>query len=312
MLTKDELHAELTARVIAQLEQGRAPWLQPWDGAGFSPTNAVTKHRYTGVNALWLSLIAEFRGYERGLWVTYKGAQDLGGYVRKGEKSSEILKPTITRQKFVDGVWVKIAHGELVPSSIRTRKNVFYSPIPVWNIAQLGGEIQIPAEFLVSRAPVDVPEGVKVILDSYENAPSVFHKEMADGEAPHYSKLTDAITLPLLEQFKDGYLYAETIAHEIIHSTGHESRLNRWKDEPFTFHGDTNYSKEELVAEIGAVTLLHQVGVEVTLDNHASYLAGWLRPLQDDPKFLVDAITKADKAVERVLGKVEVKEEVSA
>jgi len=311
MLSKDELHAELTARVIKQLQEGKSSWLKPWNGAGFSPTNAVTKHAYTGVNAMWLSLIGEERGYTRTLWVTYKGAQDLGGFVRKGERATDILKPTITKQKLIDGVWVNVGKGELVPSSIKTRNNVWFSSITVWNLDQCA-DVAIPAQFLTKREPVEVPVAVETILNKYQNAPSIFHKEMGENESPHYSPFMDSITLPLVSQFKSGTQYAETMAHEVIHSTGHKSRADRWTAEPFTSHGDSGYSKEELVAEIGGVTLLHQVGLDVDLDNHATYLAGWLRPLQDDPKFLVDAITKASKAVEIVLGKAEIKEEVSA
>jgi len=308
MLTKDELHAELTRRVIEQLEQGISPWAKPWDANGFSPMNAVTRHRYTGVNSMWLSLVAEWKGYDSALWVTYKGAQELGGHVAKGQKSAEILKPTIYKQKFENGKWSNVAKNELVPASVRTRNQVFYAPIPVWNVAQCEG-IEIPASLSTKREPVEVLPGVEEILKRYENAPSLFHKE---GDRAFYNPASDSITLPSLEQFTSASAYAETIAHEIIHSTGHESRLNRWKEEEkFTRHGDVNYSKEELVAELGCVTLLHSVGVEVELDNHATYLAGWLRPLNKDPKFLVDALEKAGRAVERVLGKVEEKEEVT-
>jgi len=306
MLSKEELHEELTRRVIDQLEQGRAPWQKPWDASGLAPMNAVTRHQYTGVNLLWLSLVADSKGYDRALWVTYKGAQELGGHVRKGEHSSEVLKPVITKQKFVDGVWSAVTKNELVPAGVRVKDRVFFAPIPVWNVSQCD-DIAIPAELSETREPVEVLPAVDDMISRYKDAPSIYNKE---GDRAYYSPSADSITLPALNQFKSPLLYAETIAHEIIHSTGHESRLNRWKEEGFSAHGDTNYSKEELVAEIGCVTILHTLGVDIEFENHATYIAGWLKPLKNDPKFLIDAISKADKAIERVLGKV--KEEVSA
>jgi antirestriction protein ArdC len=181
----------------------------------------------------------------------------------------------------------------------------FLREFTVFNLEQCDG-VAVEESF-TAKPPVATLEGVTQILDSYTAKPSIYHKASADA---FYSKLTDSITLPLLEQFNSPEEYAHTIAHELVHSTGHESRLNRFNEEnqPAVF-GSPVYAKEELVADIGAQMLLASVGIEGDLNNSATYVAGWLRALKNDSTLILSASTKAQKASEYILAKV--KEEVS-
>ena len=124
----------------------------------------------------------------------------------------------------------------------------------------------------------------------------------AEGDRAYYQPMTDRITLPLREQFRETAEYYSTAFHELTHSTGHESRLNRL--EKTAFFGGEAYSKEELIAEIGAATLVHHAGLETptSFRNNAAYIQSWLQALLDDKRFIVSASGKAEKAVNLILG----------
>ncbi len=130
---------------------------------------------------------------------------------------------------------------------------------------------------------------------NYPNAPTVQYRS---GDRAHYNPATDVITLPQLHQFDSGLRYASTVLHELTHSTGHESRLNRTLANSF---GCEAYAQEELVAEIGAAMLATQLGIEVEWDQTAAYVASWLKALKDDRKLIIQAAQKAQKAVDLIL-----------
>jgi antirestriction protein ArdC len=284
-----EIQERITALVITQLEGGVAPWRKPFTSEGVLPTSLTTGKTYGGINLLILSILG--REYSKPLWLTYREAERRGGHVRKGEHGYPVVK------------WGK--YDKLNKETGETSPAFFLREFTVFNLEQCDG-VAVDESF-TAKPPVATLEGVTQILDSYTAKPSIYHKASADA---FYSKLTDSITLPLLEQFNSAEEYAHTIAHELVHSTGHESRLNRFNDEnqPAVF-GSPVYAKEELVADIGAQMLLASVGIEGDLNNSATYVAGWLRALKNDSSLILSASTKAQKASEYILAKV--KEEVS-
>jgi antirestriction protein ArdC len=123
------------------------------------------------------------------------------------------------------------------------------------------------------------------------------------GNRAFYRPSEDAIHLPLMEQFSKQAEYYSVAFHESVHSTGHKSRLNRFEDEKSAAFGSEVYSKEELVAELGAATLVNFLGLETekSFRNSAAYIQNWLKVLKDDPKFIVSASARAEKAVDMIL-----------
>ena len=278
-----ELVERINALVVEQLENGIAPWSKPWNSSGYMPMSLTSNKEYSGINSLVLAICGA--QYERSLWVTYKQAQALGGNVRKGEKSlpvvywSRIIKPGEDGKPVSKGAFMK-----------------FYS---VFNVEQCDG-ITIPAIYDVKREPVATIPALDAIVAAYASKPEIYYKEQ--GRA-YYDMLADSITLPPLAAFDSAESHAYTLCHEMIHSTGHQSRLDRFSedDKPARF-GDANYAREELVADIGAQMLLSANGITVDMQNSASYIAGWLKALKNDPSLIISASGKAQRAADYIQG----------
>lgn len=289
MKTKAEIQAEITALVVEQLEKGIVPWRKPFNSAGVLPTSLVTGKTYGGINLLLLSMLGA--EYSSPYWLTYREAEKRGGNIKRGEKGFPVIKWSIYDRKNSET-------GE-------TAKAFFLKQFVVFNIEQAEN---VSAPEMVKREPISIPEGVDNILNSYVNKPSIFR---TTREGAYYSPVLDTIHLPLDEQFVSGAEYAHTLAHELVHSTGHESRLNRFNETGKPEHfGSENYAKEELVADIGAQMVCAQAGIDIDLPNTASYVAGWLKALNNDTSLILSASTKAQKACEYMLANV--REEVSA
>lgn len=273
-----DVYEIVTEKIIAAMEAGVVPWRKPWNGVG-GPTSLATGKPYRGINNLILEVVAMSEGYELPLWGTFKQAKALGGTVRKGEKGTPVVLWKPVEKKTDDG-------------KMETFMLLRY--FTVFNVAQMDG-IEIPEKYLVKGEPVEVLSGVSEAL-AYEGGPAVQHLQQ---DRAFYTAKNDTITLPLLEQFGSPEAYAATALHEVIHSTGHESRLDRDMMNRFGCEG---YAQEELVAEIGAAMLATVLGMEVEYEQHAAYLTGWLKALKDDRKMIVQAAQQAQKAVDRVIG----------
>jgi antirestriction protein ArdC len=274
---KKQLAQDITQMFIEQLAQGQVPWKKPWSSMGAVPHNYHSRRSYRGINALILGLVSQRFGYQSPAWTTYKAASARGAFVRKGEKATHVVfwKPIKIEDKKT---------GE-EKSTVMAR---MYS---VFNTDQVDGiDWQMP-----EREPVEVRDAIKQVVDGYPNPPSITHSV---SDQAYYMPAQDRISLPLLEQFKDEQAYAETIFHELVHSTGHTSRLDR-------LNGIAScrgtYAKEELVAEIGATMLMQHTGVEVDMPQMASYVGGWLKALQDDETLIIKAAQAAQKAMDHIL-----------
>ena len=292
-MKKAEIQEQVTDLIIKELESGKAPWRKGWNAHGYMPTNIISGQPYKGINSLILSIVG--RKYSRGLWLTYKQAEQLGGTVAKGEKGTHIVY--YSKVTKVDKDTLEKSDFALMRSYV------------VFNLDQCIN-VKTPAKYLTTREPVTPLQATETILKGYENAPTVYY---AEQESAYYSPSADSITLPSLAQFESPAEHAYTLAHELTHSTGHESRLNRWKDEtdkPSRF-GCESYAKEELIAELGACMLLSAAGVEIDIPNSGAYIKNWLSALKDDKTLIFTASAKASKAMDHILG-TKVQEEVSA
>lgn len=271
-----DIYKEVTDRIIAQIENGVIPWQKPWIASGSAVSRATGKP-YSLLNQMLLG-----RGGE---YLTFAQCQKEGGKIKQGEKA----------QMVVFWKWLEKEDeetGEKKQIPLLRYFNVFH-------IDQCEGVTAKHCQKLPDIANAD--EKAEAIISEYVKKYGIqlIHQE---GDRAYYSPSSDSITLPLLAQFKDTAEYYSTAFHELTHSTGHVSRLNRL--EKTAFFGSEAYSKEELIAEIGAATLVNHVGLETadSFHNNAAYIQNWLKALRDDKRFIVSAAGKAEKAVNLILG----------
>jgi antirestriction protein ArdC len=286
MRERRDIEAEVTERMIAALERGTVPWQRPWTTSGIMPTSAATGKPYRGVNVWLTSLAADERGYSSPYWLTFRQAGELGGSVRKGEKGTLVVfwkMLEVRDQDAPDGV-----------KRVPLLRHYF-----VFNLDQCEG-VTLPPRFRTDeREPVEVGEAMREILAGYVDGPEIRH---VLGERAYYCPSDDRITLPLLEQFATAEGFAETALHELTHSTGHASRLDRFDNGEPQHFGDERYAREELVAEMGAAMLAAVHGIETSFDNSAAYVASWLRALRDDDSLVIRASQQAQRATDRIVG----------
>lgn len=273
----------VTNRIIEQLENNIIPWEKPWSGTIDGAFNRVSKKPYSILNQMLLKYNGEY--------ATFKQWQELGGHIRKAEKSEIIVfwKMYPIKEKQDDGTEI-----------IKTIPLLKY--INVFHISQVDGVEPLKQKVTHDIEPIDKAEK---ILNDYWNRENITI-EHVKGDKAFYSPIFDKIQLPLFEQFKQSEEYYSTAFHESVHSTMKTSRCNRQEDRKgkVVSFGSEEYSKEELVAEVGSAQLMNMVGIETTKSfrNSTAYIQSWLKVLRNDNKFIVSASSKAEKAVNYILG----------
>lgn len=271
----------VTDKILAELEKGVIPWQKPWTGVREGAISHVTGRPYSLLNQMLLG--------KPGEWLTYKQAEQRGGKVKEDERKKSSI---VVFWKWLEKEEEK--DGKKIKKSIPYLR--YYS---VYHISQCEGvEERFPEKKLEHTDPIADAEAV---LDGYVERSGV--KFMAEkSNRAYYSPMLDEIHVPILDQFDKPEEYYSTVFHEATHSTGHKDRLDRLD---MTAHfGSEEYSKEELVAEIGAATLCNTVGIETenSFKNSAAYVGGWLKALKNDKRLIVTAAGKAEKAVKYILG----------
>ena len=273
----------VTNRIIEQLENNIIPWEKPWSGTIDGAFNRVSKKPYSILNQMLLKYNGEY--------ATFKQWQELGGHIRKAEKSEIIVfwKMYPIKEKQDDGTEI-----------IKTIPLLRY--INVFHISQVDGVEPLKQKVTHDIEPIEKAEK---ILNDYWNRENITI-EHVKGDKAFYSPMFDKIQLPLFEQFKQSEEYYSTAFHESVHSTMKTSRCNRQEDRKgkVVSFGSEEYSKEELVAEVGSAQLMNIVGIETTKSfrNSTAYIQSWLKVLRNDNKFIVSASSKAEKAVNYILG----------
>jgi len=273
------VYGVVTDRIVSLLERGTVPWHQPWRGG--PPVNLVSRKRYRGINPL----ILVSTGFAFPFWLTYKQAQELGGNVRKGERSTPIVF-------FKD--W-RISETDRETGEKRARTLPVLRYYNVFNVAQCEG-IEVPE---IERGEIQPIDACERIARDMPNAPAI-----RTGEArAWYAPALDTVNMPARELFETGEGYYATLFHELTHSTGHKSRLDRDSIGKRAAFGSADYSREELIAEMGAAFLCGHAGIETaTIENAAAYIAGWLAKLRGDSKLVVQAASAAQRAADYILG----------
>lgn len=302
MTNRAEIEQKVTDSIIRALESGVAPWRKPWDNLTL-PVSVATNKPYRGINTLILWAVQTEMRYERPYWLTLKQANAMGGTVRKGEKSTEIVFWKVHNFEKRDE-----ETGLMVPAKVPLLRTY-----RVFNVEQCDG-LELPprySETVKVHEPVEVLEGLQTVMDGYVDGPTVVNLR---GNQAFYMPLIDIIQLPERNQFPTPEGYAETMLHELVHSTGHKDRLDRFEAGQERF-GCEGYAREELVAEIGAAMLAAVVGIDLKVEQTAAYVGSWLKALKDDRSLIIKAAQQAQKAVDRILPAQEtaaVKEEAEA
>ncbi len=286
-----DVYEEVTASIIALLEAGTRPWSPSWaSGAATLPM----RHEgtpYRGINILLLWSAAMARGYTNPFWMTYRQAHELGGQVRKGEKGNLVVHAGTFTPK--DGEAEQ--HQSDDDGEDRTRR--YLKRYIVFNVEQIDG-------LDMSKYPAPVVE-IKNRDERDPDLDAAFARYPVPysegGSSAFYRQSEDRIQMPAFGDFVSGNAFYATLAHEAIHSTGHSERLNR---DSLRKYADSKEIRafEELIAEIGAAMLCAQLGMEPTeREDHAAYIADWLKALRNDKRAIFRAASAAQTASELIL-----------
>ena len=283
------LYDEVTSRIVAELEAGRVPWVQPWGNCGGNgpglPRNALTSRNYSGVNVLILWGAVIERGWPSQSWLTFKQAIEAGGAVRKGEHGTTV----VYADRFVpEGEKARVEREGGDAKAIP-----FLKRFTVFNVAQCEG---LRSGLAADPAPLPEREIVPV-------AEAVIAASGVDfrigGDKAFYVPSHDFVQVPPQPAFFEQINYYRTCLHELTHATGHPARLNRNLTNSF---GSKDYVREELVAEMGSAFLCAALGIVPTV-RHADYLASWLAVLREDNRAIFRAASAASKAADWLLSR---------
>ncbi|MBX3484446.1 zincin-like metallopeptidase domain-containing protein [Phenylobacterium sp.] len=278
---RPDVYTRITQTIITHLEAGVRPWTQPWRAGG--PVSRPLRHDgtpYTGINVVLLWSEAVDRGYTASTWMTFRQALALGGCVRKGERGSIVVYANQLLRADTDEA------GEDIE-----RRIPFLKAYTVFNAEQIDGLGKDHAPAVPAALNPD---------DRIRRVDAFFSRCGADirhgGGCAYYAPGPDYVQMPPFESFVDADGYYATLAHELTHWTRHSSRLDR--DLGRQRHGDAGYAREELVAELGAALLCADLGLALEpREDHAAYIASWLKVLRDDRRFIVSAAAHAQRAV---------------
>jgi antirestriction protein ArdC len=286
------------ASLVTLLEAGTTPWRREWDAAsGGHHVNLLSGRRYRGANPALLTLGMHLRGSALPYWCGFAEAKALGIFPRRGSKAVHVLRPQVHQ-----GGESRLVEPDSAAEPVRSW--VSYRPMALFNAADLQGQAlealiqkRRRADGAVQRPELERLEAADAVLSSWP-VPVCF-----GGDRACYLPVPDRIQLPDRSAFHStGSLYA-TWAHEVIHSTGHSSRLARDLSGGMGEGGDGGraYAREELVAELGAVLLGDRLEIGSAMANHAAYLGHWVELLRESPRVLLQVLSDARKAADLVV-----------
>ncbi|MFB6452131.1 ArdC family protein [Bradyrhizobium tunisiense] len=283
------LYDEITDKIIAELEAGRVPWVQPWGTEAAKaplsmPRNAASARPYSGINVLILWGAVIERGFAGQSWLTFRQALALGGHVRKGER----------------GITVVYA-DRFVPADERRRAREtgeeaqavpFLKRFTVFNTDQCDG---LSAD-VATTAPMPLPGMIEPQVEALIKATGIDFR--IGGNRAFYMPAEDYVQVPPPAAYFEPINWHRTALHELGHASGHPSRLNR---DLGGSYGTRKYAFEELIAELCAAFSCASLGIVPTV-RHADYIGSWLEVLREDNRAIVRAASQASKAADYLLG----------
>lgn len=296
----DEKKREMANAIIEFIENHEATWKAGWSRASAMPVNGKTNKSYRGMNSLFLAIMAQLKGYEDPRWVTFNQAKELGASVKKGEKSCTVLFFDIYDKKTKKSFDARVLDGMTDEEIAQYKKDyVMYVAkySQVFN-AQQCENFPALVKYEAVMSEQERAEHSNVMLEKIiaNSAAPIYYD---GGSQAFYRPSTDSIHLPKIEDFHSMQDYYATATHEIAHSTGHPSRLNR------EFGSDReNYAREELRAELASVFMQQDLGIDIVgvhFENHAAYLKAWLAAVKRDYREFFNAVSDAEKISDYVI-----------
>ena len=291
-VTKISVYDIVTSKVLEAFDKGTIPWQKPWKSNSIKPCNAITGREYNGGNYFLLSMMP----YAVPAYMTIKQMNAIKATIKPGQEKKYM---PVFYWNFIEKIDAK---GK--KSSIPMLKYFL-----VWNVEQLDN-YELPEKFK------SIPENennspivsAQAIIDNFSQKPEIIVRK---SDRAFYSPTNDTVTVPEMSQYSDAQNYYAVIFHELAHSTGHSSRLNRdevMNNNAFASHA---YSCEELVAELTSAFICAEIGLDNTSDNSTAYIASWYKQLKSNPKLFWIASGKAQKACDYIMQreKVYVKQE---
>jgi len=306
-MNRSDVYQSVTDRIVEALEQGTAPWRKPWIGGG--PVNVRNGRHYRGINIFLLEITSAVKGYNDPRWGTFKACMEAAvAHARREGR-------TIEERSSKKGT-IYLENGELFAGGVRKGERATH--VILWKpvVKKEAGDdsqdsenrymlLRSYAVFNANQCDEMPPRDEGFAHDPIERAEEIVRGFVPigpviqfGGGSAHYVPSRDLVACPPLDQFERVEGYYSTLYHELVHSTGHESRLDRLEKTGF---GSGPYAKEELVAEMGAAMLCGMAGID-NLDQSAAYVKGWLSALRDDPKLVVQAAANAQRASDLILG----------
>lgn len=282
-----DVYQMVTDRIIGMLEQGNIPWDRPWTGAGRYAIKRASGKPYSILNQMLLGNPGEY--------LSFNECKKLGGKIKKGAKAKIVVfwKIMDYPEKDDGGKPIIKANG-----AVKVRSVPYLKYSQVFHIDDCEGIT--PKNYTETMRDFNPIDKAEEVIAGYIQRSGITLEHTKQGRA-FYSPEADKVVLPLKEQFTSEAGYYGTAFHELTHSTGHHSRLDRIVAGAFSF-GDETYSKEELVAEIGSASLMNVLGIETddSIQNNAAYIQSWIKALRNDKRLIVSAASKAGKAVEMI------------
>jgi antirestriction protein ArdC len=279
-----DVYTRVTQKILADLERGVRTWQRPWNAGNTEGRITLPRRHngtpYRGVNVLLLWCEAMEKGFQSPTWMTYKQAVEIGAQVRKGEHGSLVVYADKIKRKDTDDKGAEVE-----------REIPFMKGYTVFNVEQIDG---LPTHYLAKPQETPAP------MARIEHAEAFFAATGATirhgGNRAFYAPARDFVQMPPRESFKDAEAYSATLAHELTHWTSHPSRLARELGKRF---GSEAYAAEELIAEMGSAFLCADLGITPEVrEDHAAYLASWLKVLKADNRAVFTAAAQAQRAVD--------------
>ena len=289
----------VTDRVIEQMKKGIVPWQRPWTDI-VGAINYVTCKPYSLINQVLLG--------REGEWITFKQLKELGGSIKKGAKAGLVVfygKYTYTKEETEeneDGEEVTVAKEYTIP--VLRYYKVFHISDCTGIESKMGSE-----PVTIASEPIERAE--KIINGYVEREEGLKYKNDEQSNQAFYRPSDDLVVVPMISQYSVTEEYYSTAFHELTHSTMTESRCNRKKENKMAAYGSADYSREELVAELGSAMLctIAELNCEKAFTNSVAYIQGWLHALANDNKMIVWAASRAEKAAQYILGEEPMSEE---
>jgi antirestriction protein ArdC len=304
-MASNNVYEIITDRIIAELEKGIIPWKRPWVCVGKGYGKAVSH-----TNGKPYSLLNQLLLGKPGEYITWNQCKKEGGNVKKGAKARMVCFWKMLPVDKTDADGAPIIDEKTGKTAQKVIPYLKY-----YNVFHIDDCDGIKAKYSNVTTPAtpatvaEINDKAEKVLRDYIAREGITLEEEESDEA-YYSPAADLIHLPIRKQFESTAEYYSTAFHESVHSTGHKSRLDRLTTGRAAAFGGSDYSKEELVAELGAASICHALGLETdsSFKNSAAYIQSWLKALRNDKRMVVTAASKAEKAVARIFGETDTAE----